>query len=315
MKQPHGQVMLGLTLLATLFVVGCGPRKGPEEYSTLHSFSGIRSDRFEVMVEKMRQFANRHADFVEYVNYGQSVSGKPLSMLKISNRLITDTQDAPAVIMNEAIHGDEFLNITARLPEKFLENNVFQSGFHSFLDKGGVLYLTPVQNPDGYDRVQRENTNGLDLNRDYPLVRANKAGFTQPETTSLVRYVTNDIKSTGRILRLNWDYHCCVGALIYPWGHTTRERMESPDIEKHLEVAKEVKTLFGYQAGTAMEMVNYTALGTSDDYHYETFKSLSFTFEGAYQTEASKLDTHVTMWDGLFRRVVQLSSRRIGPRD
>jgi hypothetical protein len=163
--------------------------------------------------------------------------------------------------------------------------------------------------------VQRENKNGLDLNRDYPLARVNKSGFTQPETTSLVQYISNDMKSSGRILRLNWDYHCCVGALIYPWGHTTRERMESPDIEKHLEVAREVKSLFGYRAGTAMEMVNYTALGTSDDYHYETYKSLSFTFEGAYKTEASKLDTHVVMWDGFFRRVVELSSRRIGPRD
>jgi predicted deacylase len=139
-------------------------------------------------------------------------------MLKISNRNITDTQDAPAIIMNEAIHGDEFLNITARLPEKFLENNVFQSGFHSFLDKGGALYLTPVQNPDGYDRVQRENKNGLDLNRDYPLVRANKSGFTQPETTSLVQYISNDIKSTGRmgLSLLRWGADLPVGSFDAP---------------------------------------------------------------------------------------------------
>lgn len=103
MKQARWLGMPCLTFLLTVFVVSCGSRKGAEEYSALHSFSGIRGDRFEVMVEKMRHFASRHSNFVEYVNYGKSVKGLPLSMLKISNRQITDTQDAPAIIMNKGL--------------------------------------------------------------------------------------------------------------------------------------------------------------------------------------------------------------------
>ena len=265
------------------------------------------------MVDRMRDFADKHPSFVEYINYGTSVRGLPLSMLKISNRMITETREAPAIVLNEAIHGDEFLNIAVRLPERFLENTVLQTGFHQFLDKGGAIYLTPVQNPDGYERVRRENANGKDLNRDYPLQRANKDGFTQPETESLTSFIKRDLESSGRIMKLSWDYHCCVGALIYPWGYSTQDRLEADDLKRHKDVAKDVESIFGYPAGTAMQMVNYTALGASDDFHFENYRSLSFTFEGVEKREAANLEKHVVMWDGLFRRVVRMSTKPIFP--
>lgn len=306
-------VLVCVTSFSGLFIASCKDPAGEADYSRLHSPSSIRGDRYELMVDKMRDFAEKHRNFVEYINYGTSVRGLPLSLLKISNRMITDTKDAPAIVLSEAIHGDEFLNIAVRLPERFLENNVLQTGFHQFLDKGGALYLTPVQNPDGYERVRRENANGKDLNRDYPLQRANKDGFTQPETESLISFIRRDLEASGRTVKLSWDYHCCVGALIYPWGYSTRDRLEADHLARHRAVAKDVQSIFGYPAGTAMQIVNYTALGASDDYHFETYRSLAFTFEGEQRKEASNLEKHVVMWDGLFRRVVSMTSRQVYP--
>jgi hypothetical protein len=41
----------------------------------------------------------------------------------------------------------------------------------SFSTAGGIIFLVPIVNPDGYDGVRRENENGKDLNRDFDVRR------------------------------------------------------------------------------------------------------------------------------------------------
>jgi hypothetical protein len=74
-------------------------------------------------------------------------------------------------------------------------------------------------------------------------------------------------------------------------------------LDKHRSVGDYIQSLFGYNHGTAMEIVNYTALGASDDYYYENYGSMAFTFEGQYRTEKTKIQKHVTMWNKLLSDV------------
>jgi hypothetical protein len=55
----------------------------------------------------------------------------------------------------------------------------------------------------------------------------------------------------------------------------------------------------GYGAGRAQEIVNYVAIGASDDFFYESMGASAFTFEGAYGVENKNFDKHTRMWDQL----------------
>jgi hypothetical protein len=96
------------------------------------------------------------------------------------------------------------------------------------------------------------------------------------------------------------DYHCCVGALIYPWGHSYDRELPANEKTEHLRLARKIQEQFPrYKAGRAIEIVNYVAVGASDDFYHETFGATSFTFEGAVNVENRNFEKHTQMWDAL----------------
>lgn len=297
-------LLLSLAIVAT----ACGPMAEQDDNngSSLHGDSGIRGPAFTQIVQSLNLLGQQQSTLVETINYGQSPGRRPLTLLKISNRGVAAQPGAPAVLIAEAIHGDEFLNTALRLPEKFLaQASSTQSGFSQFLAKGGAVYIVPVHNPDGYEARTRGNKVIGDLNRDYPLTRANKTGLTQPETRDLQNFIDKDLAASGRKMKLTWDYHCCIGALLYPWGYARGVKLEVEALAKHRSVAQITQTIFGYKHGTCPEVLDYVALGATDDYYYEKYGSLSFVFEGVYAKEAQQLDKHVQLWDTLFAQVAR----------
>ena len=58
-----------------------------------------------------------------------------------------------------------------------------------------------------------------------------------------------------------------------------------------------------YHYGSTFDVLGYTAWGTSKDYYYAKFESISYTFEGVYRNEAKNIQLHEKMWNqilGLF---------------
>ena len=93
----------------------------------------------------------------------------------------------PALLMSGSTHGDEYLNIEDRLPEELLKLSLNKSTVSDFLNRGGVFIFIPILNPDGYDHRNRENSHGVDLNRDWDVPPAGFKGFHEVETNDLAR--------------------------------------------------------------------------------------------------------------------------------
>src|SRR6185437_1105773 len=95
----------------------------------------------------------------------------------------------------------------------------------------------PILNPDGYEARQRENANNVDLNRDWDLPAADFHAFHQPETRALSEMLAELHNGPDALqYKVTVDYHCCAGAVLYPWGWTD-EHIPPADLARHQKFA------------------------------------------------------------------------------
>jgi carboxypeptidase T len=266
---------------------------GPQE-----SDSGIRGPRFAEVEQELKDLSAKHTAVASYASYGKTKQGRNLSVIRIGlpGRRV---ETAPAILLTGATHGDEYLNVEDQMPRIFLANaRESGTGLNNFLKKGGMIYIVPIFNPDGYENRQRENSNGVDLNRDFDIIPLKEPKFTQVETKSWIEFLDKDLAEKNLSLKMSMDYHCCGGAWLYPWGYT-KEPLKEPAVGQHKEWAKGFLNLFGsgYKMGTTWAIFGYLSHGTSRDYYFAKYGSLSYTFEGAYKTENQNVAKHTTMWD------------------
>jgi hypothetical protein len=262
------------------------------------SSSGIKAPPYTDQISKMEEFARVHSDIAEVIHYGDSVGARKLMGLLI--RKAKPSLTTRLTIVTGATHGNEYLNIADRLAEELI--NIKDSNLLKYLNNGGSFFIIPVMNPDGYAHWDRENSNGVDLNRDWPSEGNNYKDPTQVESWALLRFV-EDYISKGRKLDLVVDYHCCVGrgVLLIPWGWKKSLYMseEDRDRSKKFEVAMTSNFRSRIKIGTPPDIL-YSATGATLDYWYEKYNAVSLTYEGSYRREHRKLSSHVSWWNEMF---------------
>jgi len=143
----------------------------------------------------MLDFVNRCGDISRIVQIGSSVEGRPIEALEISNTLSQNLSDGKAhVKMIGGIHGDEVVGriISMGMAEWICENYKKDDLAKSIVRKLH-LWILPSMNPDGFEIKSRHNSNGKDLNRDFPD-RFDQGGMSssmegrQPETKSVMNW-------------------------------------------------------------------------------------------------------------------------------
>ena len=266
---------------------------------------------------ELATLARQYSDLGTQVTYGQSVLGRNLKVFRISQDFAKpdfpkegrftkkeDTLPKKAVYLSGVTHGDEYFQIPELLLRHFLKNWRSLREFRTFLKEGGTLYVVPVLNPDRYDDRKRKNAHLVDLNRDFPIQLLKHAGFQEPETRQLGEYLKGDLEAHHARLVFTLDYHCCGSALLYPWSFPG-ERIPVEDLRSHIEIGGKMRRIFGqnYQFGDTAEISARSHIGTSKDYFYETYQSLSFTFEGRRGVENGNFSKHALFWEQIFERV------------
>ena len=268
----------------------------------IDSDSGIKGPPYQKIVDELKELESTFPEIVNVIEYGRSVGGRPLTIVKIQKKLTIEGK-LPAIYIGGSIHGDEYLNIEDRLPKWFAEQSEQKGPVGNFLEKGGVIYIAPILNPDGYEKRSRTNDLGIDLNRDFTVIEAQVEGLKQPETSALAFFLEEDLKKEGRKLEITMDYHCCIGALLYPWSFKG-PTLPSEQLIKHLNIVEAMKSTVGgeIKSGTTPTILGYSAKGTSKDFYYEHFGATSFTFEGRRNREDKYFDEHTKMWDLILQR-------------
>jgi hypothetical protein len=154
---------------------------------------------------------------------GFSIMGRAVLALKISDNPSADEQE-PAVMLSAAIHGDELAGFVMlmRLAE-YLASESSNGGLAATLTSGCEIWINPVANPDGMYRNNdtiiypvRSNSNGYDLNRNFPDPAAASPPPMQKETLDMISFMEKNR------FALSVNLHSGVEVVNYPWDRWTR---------------------------------------------------------------------------------------------
>jgi hypothetical protein len=261
------------------------------------SDSGVERPPYERILDASAAAARASDGWATVIDYGRSSEGRALRALRLAAPGQTPRAARPAVLITGATHGNEYLNIEDRLGPWLLAHRDDRAGVARFFAAGGVLLIVPVVNPDGYAAGTRENARGADLNRDFDVLPLGETHFHESESLALARWLDAELAAERLQLLVTVDYHCCDGALLYPWSHAD-QALPAADQARFEKIAALMRRDVdaGYNAGNTAQILGYTARGTSKDYYYARYHALAFTFEGAYKEEPAKFARHAAWW-------------------
>lgn len=128
--------------------------------STYHTYATLTSE--------LAALAAARPDLVRVSSIGQSVQGRELWMVKITDNPGVE-EDEPEVLYIAAIHGDEVVGkeMCIELIHYLVDNYGVIPRVTSLIDESEI-WILPSMNPDGTELVQRYNANNFDLNRSFP---------------------------------------------------------------------------------------------------------------------------------------------------
>ncbi len=154
---------------------------------------------------------------------GFSVQGRAVLALKISGSDAAG-EHKPAVMLSSSIHGDEPAGfvLLMRLAE-YLASESSAGGLASDLVKGLDIWINPLANPDGMYRDNdtmtypvRANSNGYDLNRNFPDPEVTSPPPLQKETQDMITFLEE------KKFTLSVNLHSGEEVVNYPWDKWTR---------------------------------------------------------------------------------------------
>jgi hypothetical protein len=96
-------VVIGLSLVAA---AACRP----QPMSDLDTDSGVTGESYDALTDKFANLGQGRSD-IKMIDYGRSVDGLPLRMLRIGAPATEGQAKRPAIMITEATHGNEYLEV------------------------------------------------------------------------------------------------------------------------------------------------------------------------------------------------------------
>ena len=232
-------------------------------------------------------------------NIGSSVQGRELWTMKISNNV--NSEDAePEIRISANMHGNEKIAMEMSLYLiEYLTDNYGQPGYEdvtNIVDNYEIHFL-PLHNPDGHVANDRENANGVDLNRNFPV----PDGSIGDDNTYSEEVETMHYKNWcyGQNFVIGQDGHS--GALVvnYPWDYTYDL---CPDNDAFILLSEEYSFYNSpmwngsFYHGITNGAQWYVTEGSIQDWAYHDTGSMHVIveFSDSYAPPASQLDGY---WD------------------
>ena len=181
---------------------------------------------FQQYVTRMQDLAAAHPEIVSVEVIGQSVQGRGLYCMEVSDNPGMD-EDEPEFKYTANHHGDETTGIemTMRLAEYLADNYGTDPLITDMVDKMEI-WLCPIYNPDGYVAGNRDNAHGQDLNRDFPdrfTDPIDDPAGREPETQAFMNFGYSHRFVMGA------NYHGGEQVLNYPWDAVAGPPYYAPD--------------------------------------------------------------------------------------
>jgi subtilisin-like proprotein convertase family protein len=192
--------------LARMSEEGIARDVGKEVPALYHTYDTLTSD--------LNTIATDHSTIARLESIGQSVQGRELWMMKITDNPDSE-EDEPEIHYISSMHGDEVVGkeLCFNLINYLTDNYGTDPRVTNLVDSAEIRIM-PSMNPDGTELGRRYNANGVDLNRHFPdqfVDPVNTTAGREPEAVAVMQWVLD----RRPILSLN--YHG--GALVanYPF--------------------------------------------------------------------------------------------------
>ena len=232
---------------------------------------------------------------------GFSILGRAILVLRITDNPTAD-EDEPAVMLSAAVHGDELAGfvLLMRLAEQ-LASGSNDGGLISKLTSGLDIYINPLANPDGMygngDTIifpVRANSNGYDINRNFPDPEVTSPPPLQPETVSMMEFMRQ------KHFVLSANLHAGAEVVNYPWDKWVRPHADDQwfnEVSRRYADTVHLNAEPGYLTfmdnGVTRGSVWYSIRGGRQDYiTYELGgREVTMELDDIKQTPASQLES------------------------
>jgi len=123
---------------------------------------------YDELVSEMQQIAADYPDICHLESAGQSVQGRELLFMKISDNVDIEEEE-PEFKYISTMHGDEpvGMELCLFLMNLLVDEYGINDTITNLVDETEI-WIMPLMNPDGYVRHSRYNAQGKDLNRKFP---------------------------------------------------------------------------------------------------------------------------------------------------
>jgi len=227
---------------------------------------------YYTMTTELQQIANDYPNITVLYDLGQSVQGRSIWGLKITDNP-TIEEDEPEVRICGAHHGDEYMSLELPLLLAWhLVGNYSSDTYITDLIDNREIWIIPLVNPDGRQAGSRYNANGVDLNRDYGYIWEGQGGssapFSQPETKVFRQHALENN------FALSLSFHTSGDVVNYLWNH------KGTPIADH-DVVVFLSNMYGsYNGYWVVEGYDwYRVTGDTNDFSYGCRGDMDWTIE------------------------------------
>lgn len=200
-----------------------------------------RYPTYPVYVAMMEQFADSFPALCHLDTIGTTLEGRLLLSLAITGPTIAK-ENRPEFFYSSTMHGDEVAGfyLMLRLCDTLLRSYGTSPAITRLLDNTRIC-INPNANPDGtyhggdttIDRARRYNSNGIDLNRNYPdPFGTDPLDTIQRENQLMIDYVNQ------HHFLLSANLHGGSEVLNYPWDSFTARQRPNEHAEWWKQVCK-----------------------------------------------------------------------------
>ncbi|HNX44427.1 MAG TPA: M14 family zinc carboxypeptidase [Bacteroidales bacterium] len=212
------------------------------------------------------------------VVFGQTATGLELAALKISDSVEAD-ENEPEILFDGGIHGDEvggsqnMIYFARDLCKGYGTDTLLTN-----LINTREIWLYYCVNPYGRNQMTRENSNYVDVNRDFGYMwgaeGSSPSPFSQLESKALRK-----CKLDNQFV-VYTNYHSGTRMVSYPWSNRVPA---APDKETINRLAQVYVSNSGYGAGQLPygqgAIVMYFIQGATKDYDYGSLGSIGWSIE------------------------------------
>ena len=241
------------------------------------------------LTAKLDSIAEDYPEITRLVSIGQSVEGREIWALKITDN--PDSQEVEAEVrIASTIHGNEppGTEIILKMINSLTQLYGTDTAIANLVDNREIWFV-PMLNPDGNAHISRYNANGIDLNRNFPVpdgsIGQDSTYKLETETEAMIDW------SDTMSFVLSCMYH--TGALVvnYPWDYSPDPTPEH-DLIKQLSIGYAVLNYpmlynsdsissYGstWEKGTVWGWYWYPVYGSLQDWSYHETNCIDLTIE------------------------------------